>query len=181
MFSCFKLLILVFAGGMFVASVDARNVSRADFSQRERHLSERRFPMAEKNFSVNEQIGSKRFGVEEWHAKFTPLGQKRARANDADVRQVEVIDHRTLDFDRNEYSMARHDGHRAYHRNLNSVQQPERADGYKDPRIIDVPLQTKAMTGGEKELSMRDINRIVYGRNHSDEEGLNVQPAGSGE
>lgn len=148
------------------AALPARDVTRSDFSQRV-PVENERFSTQQRSFERNDDLADKRFRVQEWHGRYNTLGRQRANIDMA-PRRREVIEHRTLSFDRRETSMSRFEGRQAYIRNFGEVERSADARIHEDVEVrrFDGPMgEVRAELDGEEELAMEDLNRFFYMRN----------------
>ncbi len=174
-------VLLVFA----TAQLPARDVTQPDYSRRSAVEGERIHPQS-KRFQQNAAIAEKRFPVNEWHARYSTLGRKRANI-DMSARSREVLAHQTLSFERVTTSTSRFDGRQAYIRNLDDVERSGDGRIMEDAlvRRFDGPMRgIQAELGGSEELSMEDLNRFFYMRNRPGSQDSGPPPVrqpGSGE
>ena len=165
----FKAASVVLTGALLLlaaAQLPARDVTQPDYSRRSPVEGERINPQS-KRFQQNAAIAEKRFPVNEWHARYSTLGRKRANI-DMSARSREVLTHRTLSFERVTPSTSRFDGRQAYIRNLDDVERSVEGRIMEDAQVrrFDGPMrEIQAELGGSEELSMEDLNRFFYMRN----------------
>lgn len=126
------------------------------------------------------RLQEKTFPIKEWNKHFSSLGSKRAPIAVGEKKkkerfEVKVLERKTVDFEMSEWNDRMADLHKQAR-----IQLDDKAQLTSDRKLYDMMLQDaphyKEMA---EKLSLRDLNRFQFRRNHSDD-GVPVQKAGSG-
>lgn len=126
-------------------------------------------------------LQDKTFPIKEWNKHFSSLGSKRApialREKDAKKRfDVEILERKTVDFEMSDWNKRMADLHQRA-----GIEMDKKAQLTADRKLYNMMLQDAPHYQElAEELSLRDLNRFQFRRNHS-ADSVPVQKAGSGE
>lgn len=153
--------------------------SRADLTERQSSIGDKRFEGPRRDLPLHEGLMDKRFPMESWHGKFSPLGQRRAPIEVSETRDKRMIRPEVREIDKLEWGMARQNQQMAYLRNFDHVQEKTMVRRYEEAEVGAVRREHPDLKVEGKDFSMRDLNRFSFQRNHSAEGGLKEIRAGS--
>lgn len=178
-----KIMLVVVTFAFCVSLSEAADSRKPDLTKRQTQVGDKRAPMKMHEMKMNDQLTDKRFPIKEWHGEFSPLGRRRASINMSETREKTVVRPQVIEIKKQERKMAPMNGRKAFVRNFDKVKEKELSAKYRDAQVVhvkqaSVPAPSKKQ---QKDLTMRDINRFTFQRNHSDAHGLKVDKAGSGE
>lgn len=151
----------------------------ADLTKRQTAIGDKMAPMKTRELQMNDQFGGQRIPIKQWHAEFSPIGQRRSSIEVRERRDKEMIRPTVLQMQSIDAKMAPQSGRMAYVRNFDQVQENSLVPRYRDADVVTVQEMSTPASPEKKELSMRELNRFSFQRNHSDSGGARVDQAAS--
>jgi hypothetical protein len=177
----------VCCAGILLAAIataaEAAGPRRADVTRRHNEIADKRVPIETRELQRNSALNDKRMPVKMWHSEYSGIGQRRAAIDVSERREKTMIRPEIIETQTIDRRMAPMDGRIAFVRNFDRVQEKPLVPKYRDAevgRVHDLGRPAPAKKA-EEELSMREINRFSFHRNHPDEGGAAVQRPASGE
>lgn len=156
--------------------VEALDPAKADLGKREEAIEHKRFPQKIIDPKMAEGLTDRRFPITRFHTEFNSIGRRRAPIEVREAREKKMIRPEVLNMKTFERKMAAEDGRLAYVRNFDRVRENELVPALRDADVVTVKEMSRPARNEEtKELSMRDINRFTFQRNHSDDGPVPVQ------
>lgn len=152
-----------------------------DLTRRNTEIQQRRVPIQMKEMRTIEGFTSRRFETGRWQGERNErIQQRRAGIDVSETQRKNIIQPPIHKFAVKERIDARENRRMATVRNFDRVQENRIAPDFRDPPVVDVREMTRPAPGEENRepISMRDINRFSFQRNHSPEPGLRQDRAG---
>lgn len=154
----------------------------AEFTKRHSAIGDKRFSTSTSNLQDKRALTDRRIPMKMWHAEFSSIGQRRAPIDVREKSEKNMIRPELIEMEKKERLMAPQNRRMAYIRNFDHVRENHLVPKYRDAEVVsEREISQPARSSEEEELSMRDLNRFSYQRNHPDSGGSRVQQAGSGE
>lgn len=146
-------------------------------------VSEKRVePKAWNGSTQNSQLLQKTFPMTEWDKHFSSLGSKRSPIDLAESKEKSLFKTKTKTYPEKEYEMSRwNERMKDLQQEARLVSEPDTGTLKKatDEKLYSMVLQdTQKYADMAEELSLRDLNKFQFRRNHSDGD-VPVQKAGS--
>ena len=148
------------------------------YGEQASELSQKRFE--QKSWSQNKQsdLTEKSFEFKEWDLFYSPVGSKRAGISTSDSKEKKRYKTAILEFESKEMDISRWSGRLAELERQAQISTDMTLKRIDEKRLYQAAMQQAdhySETGGT--LSLRDINRFQFRRNHSDS-AVPVQEAG---
>lgn len=180
--------VALLASASLMASAEM-TFARADNTPKPTNLTERhsgvidkRVPIQRSDIQRNERVEAKRFPMKQWHAEFNSIGKRRAPIDMKESQQKTMIQPNVIDMKTFDRKIAPQSGKMADVRNFDFVKENRMVEEYQDAEVVTVEEMSRPASPNEgKEISMRDLNRFSFQRNHPDTGGSRVQRTASEE
>jgi len=159
---------LILAG--FCAGLSASANPLKLFSQGADRVQEKRYEKTFWNRSERTHLTSKRFAIEEWGKHYSPLGSKRApisisEQKDKQIFRSEILERKTFSsgLELSRWNERMSDLHKQA-----GIQMSDEAHLSANQNLYNLTLkENRKYDELAEELSLRDINRFQFRRNHS--------------
>jgi hypothetical protein len=162
------------AGGVCAAPITLDN-----YQKRATNFSEKRFSSRMWDNDKQSTLTQKRFPFKKWDKHFSPLGSKRAPIALKETRVKKRYKTRMREFPKTELEIAEWDSRVAKLQRKAQISTDDTARVIADKQLYYMALQsTRQYEELGVELSLRDINRYQFRRNHQSD-GVPVRKAGA--
>ncbi len=149
---------------------------QADLTKRQSRIAEKQVPMKMHDMKMNEQFSGQKIPIKRWHTEFSPIGQRRSSIQVRESHEKTMIRPEVRDLKTVELGMSPLAGRMAYVRNFDQVRDNDLVPKYRDATVVTVQeISTPAPSNKQEELSMRELNRFSFQRNHLDSGGAHRQ------
>jgi len=177
----FKKYILILGALLFCISLLEANPLSGLVGRKAERVEKKRVEKKLWSKPGKSRLQDKTFPIKEWNKHFSSLGSKRAPMEVSEKKdkkrfEIEVLDRKTVDFEMSRWNERMADLHKRA-----GIQMDKEAQLTADRQLYNMMLQDAPHYQElAEELSLRDLNRFQFRRNHSGE-SVPVQKAGSGE
>lgn len=128
---------------------------------------------------ASSDLMEKSFPIQEWDKHYSSLGSKRSLINPSKTKDKAIFKTKTKEFERKELEIFRwNEKMKDLHKDAQLIKDAGDIDKASDQQTYQMLLQdAQPYEDLAEELSLRDINKFQFRRNHSDG-AVPVQPAG---
>jgi hypothetical protein len=169
-------MLLALALAFSASWVGADAPKQADLTKRQSRIAEKQVPLKMHELKMNEQFSRQTLPIKRWHAEFSPIGQRRSSIQVRENREKTMIRPQVTELKTVDLGMSPLSGRMAYVRNFDEVRDNHLVPKYRDATVVSVKeISTPAPSNKQEELSMRELNRFSFQRNHLDSGGAHRQ------
>jgi hypothetical protein len=164
-----------------ITGADANSSRKADLTKRQSQIADKRVPVKTVDIQKNTALGDKRMPVKMWHGEFNAIGQRRAPIEVRETNPKTRIRPEIIEVEKKERRIAPQSRRMAHVRNFDQVREKQLVPKYRDAEVGSVQQMSRPAPSKKQgeELTMRDLNRFSFQRNHPDAGGPKVEKAGS--
>ena len=155
-------------------------LKQIDFTRRENQLSEKRFSVQQIDLKANTRISGKRYIAAQVSKPRSVLQGKKAPVVLADRRHKKMIGKKTRSYPVHRFKVIKPGSHSAISVMTSRVIRPVQSGKFAKAPVVTSKTKSKSRESKRVTLSLQDMNRYVFRREHSSRPGLPVQKVGSG-
>ena len=155
-------------------------LKQIDFTRRENQLSERSFSVQQIDLKANTRISGKRYTAARISKKKSVLQWKKAPIVLAESRPKNLIGKKTRSYPIRRFKVIKPGRHPAISIKTSRFIRPVRSGKFAKAPVFTLKSKKWSRESKRVTLSLQDMNRYVFRKEHSSRPGLPVQKAGSG-